>query len=85
MGQSRGTGASGWRRGPPAGSRSFLGGIHCGLRRVRRSEAGHEKNLSRATEVFALLDQEFAALQLTLRESAGRVISLAPAEVGCTV
>jgi two-component system, sensor histidine kinase and response regulator len=32
---------------------------------------GHEKDLSRAAEVFAVLDKEFAGLHLTLKRSAG--------------
>jgi two-component system, sensor histidine kinase and response regulator len=34
-------------------------------------DMGHEKNLAQATEVFALLEREFAGLHLALKDSSG--------------
>ena len=34
---------------------------------------GHEKNLSRATEVFTLLEREMACLHLALKDPAGAI------------
>jgi len=55
------------------GELGYLGAAKAVQAARELEDMGHEKNLSRATEVFTVLDQEFTALHLTLKESAGAV------------
>ncbi len=55
------------------GELGYLGAAKAMQAARELEDMGHEKNLSRATEVFAVLDREFIALQRSLRESAGAV------------
>jgi len=55
------------------GELGYLGAAKATQAAQELEDMGHEKNLSRATEVFTLLDQEFTGLRLTLKEFAGAV------------
>jgi len=53
------------------GELGYLGAAEATQAARELEDMGHQKNLSRATEVFAILDREFAALCLALKESPG--------------
>jgi HPt (histidine-containing phosphotransfer) domain-containing protein len=53
------------------GELGYLGATKAVQAARELEDMGHEKDLSRAAEVFAVLDKEFAGLHRTLKRSAG--------------
>ena len=55
------------------GELGYLGAAAAGQAARELEDMGHEKNLSRAAEVFTLLEREMACLHLALKDPAGAI------------